>query len=57
MSPGLCLETKASEKTYEENVADMKDAFIRQIGWKDNSINTDYYTDWWDENDWPLAHR
>lgn len=57
MWPDFCPETQATEKTYEQNVQDMKDAFFKQIEWMDNSIKTDYYTDWWDENDWPPSHR
>lgn len=57
MWPDFCPETMASEKTYEQNVADMKDSFFKQIKWMDNSIKNDYYIDWWDENDSPLSYR
>lgn len=57
MWPDFCPETMASEKSYEQNVEEMKDAFYKQIEWMDNSINTDYFVDWWDENDWPPSHR
>ena len=57
MWPDFCPETMASEKSYEQNVEDMKDAFYKQLDWMDTSINTDYFVDWWDENDWPPSHR
>ncbi len=57
MWPNFCPETKADEKTYEQNVMEMKDAFIKQIEWMDNSIQNNYFVDWWDENDWPPSHR
>lgn len=57
MWPEFCPETKADEKSYEQNVMEMKEAFIKQVEWMDESIKKDYYTDWWDENDWPPSHR
>lgn len=57
MWPNFCPETKAAEKTYEQNVMEMKDAFVKQIEWMDNSIQNNYFVDWWDENDWPPSHR
>lgn len=46
-----------SKMSYEECVQDMKQAFKTQIEWMDNSINNNYFKDWWDENDWPPSHR
>lgn len=57
MWPNFCPETMADTKTYEQNVMEMKDAFIKQIEWMDHSIQNNYFVDWWDENDWPPSQR
>jgi hypothetical protein len=57
MWPDYCPESHATEESYEQSIINMKKAFITQLEWMDQSIENNYFTDWWDENDWPPSHR
>ena len=57
MWPDFCPEAKTAEMTWEQSIKEMKNAFLAQIEWMDNSIKNNYFVDWWGENDWPPAQR